>query len=61
MNQALLLNLAIIAAAIVCMVVLNNPLGLFTLMLLKDLPYGLMLPQVEEEEEDESKPIGFVQ
>lgn len=60
MNQALLLNLAIVAAAIVCMVVLHNPLGLFVLMLLKDLPYGLMLPAAEEPEE-ESKPIGFIQ
>jgi hypothetical protein len=60
MNQALLLNLAIIAAAIICSVALQNPLALVVLMLLKDLPYGLMLPQVEEEEE-ESKPIGFIQ
>ena len=60
MNQALLLNLAIIAAAIICSVALHNPLALVVLMLLKDLPYGLMLPQVEEEEE-ESKPIGFIQ
>ena len=49
MNQALLLNLAIIAAAIICSVALQNPLALVVLMLLQDLPYGLMLPQVEEE------------
>lgn len=60
MNHALYLNLAIVAAAIICMVVLHNPLGLFVLMLLKDLPYGLMLPAAEEPEE-ESKPIGFIQ
>lgn len=60
MNQALILNLAICVCAIVCLVVLNNPLGLFVLMLLKDLPYGLMLPVVADGEE-ESKPIGFVQ
>lgn len=59
MNQALYLNLAIIAAGIICMVVLHNPLGLFGLMLLKDLPYGLMLPPAVEEEE-ESKPMGFI-
>lgn len=60
MNQALTLNLAIIAAAIICSVALQNPLGLFVLMLLKDLPYGLMLP-VAAEEEEESKPMGFIQ
>lgn len=60
MNHAFYLNLAIIAAAIICMLVLHNPLGLFVLMLLKDLPYGLVL-QSSEEGEEESRPIGFVQ
>lgn len=57
MNQALFLNIAIIATVIICMTILHNPLALFALLLLKDLPYGLMLPVSEEEE---SKPIGFV-
>lgn len=62
MNQALLLNLAVIAAAVICSVALHNPLALVAMMLMKDLPYGLMLPQVEEKEEkEESKPIGFIQ
>lgn len=59
MNHALYLNLAIVAAAIVCMVVLHDPLGLFALMFLKDLPYNLMLPAAKEPKE-ESKPIGFI-
>lgn len=60
MNHALYLNLAIILAVIVGMVLLQNPLVLFALLLLKELPYGLLM-QTTEEEEDESKPIGFVQ
>lgn len=59
MNQALLLNLAIIACVIICMVVLHNPLGLVALMLLKDLPYGLLAPSSEEK--PKPKPIGFIQ
>lgn len=61
MTQALLLNIAIIAAIIVCLVCLNNPLALFGLLLLKELPYGLMIPPTEDEEEEQSNPIGFVQ
>lgn len=63
MNQALILNLAVIAAAVICSVALHNPLALVAMMLMKDLPYGLMLPQQaeEEEEKEESKPIGFIQ
>ena len=61
MTQALLLNIAIIAAIIVCLVCLNNPLALFGLLLLKELPYGLMIPPTGDEEEEQSNPIGFVQ
>ena len=60
MNHALYLNLAIILAITIGMVLLQNPLALFALLLLKELPYGLLM-QTTEEEENESKPIGFVQ
>lgn len=55
MNQALLLNLAIIACIAAGMIYLQNPLALFGL-LLKELPYGLL---VQQDDEEESKPIGF--
>jgi len=57
MNQALLLNLAIIACIAAGMIYLQNPLALFGLLLLKELPYGLLVK--EDEEEPEGKPIGF--
>lgn len=56
MNQALLLNLAIIACVTAGMLFLQNPLALFGLLLLKELPYGLL---VQQDDEEESKPIGF--
>lgn len=58
MNHALLYNLAIIAAIIVCLVVLKNPLALFALLLLKELPYDLMVQSAGNEEDP--NPIGFV-
>lgn len=60
MNHALYLNMAIIGAVIACIIFLQNPLALFGLLLIKDLPYGLAM-QHREEDEDETKPIGFVQ
>ena len=62
MNQALLLNLGILIVIGVCLVQLNNPLALFGLLLLKELPYGLMLQgSGEEEVEEGGNPIGFIQ
>lgn len=61
MNHALYLNLAIILAITIGMVVLQNPLALFALLLLKEMPYGLMVQPDPEEPEEESKPIGFIQ
>lgn len=58
MNQALLLNLAIIACIAAGMIYLQNPLALFGLLLLKELPYALLVQQ-DDDEEEESKPIGF--
>ena len=64
MNETLFLNIAIIAAIITCMVCLQNPLALFGLLLLKEMPYALMMQSMtqagEEEEEEESKPMGFI-
>lgn len=62
MNHALYLNIAIILTVIVGMCVLHNPLALFALLLLKDMPYSLMIPATSTEEEEEpSKPMGFIQ
>jgi preprotein translocase subunit SecG len=63
MNQALLLNIAIVAAIIVCLVVLQNPLALFGLLLLKEMSYGLSASSQEDSESvetDEGSSIGFV-
>jgi len=60
MNQALLLNLGILIAIGICLVQLNNPLALFGLLLLKELPYDLLVQRSEEVDED-GRPIGFVQ
>jgi hypothetical protein len=63
MNQALLLNIAIVAAIIVCLVALQNPLALFGLLLLKEMPYGLLASSQEDSESvetDEGGSIGFV-
>lgn len=63
MNETLILNVGIIAAIIVCLVVLHNPLALFGLLLLKELPYGLAMAQVSappDDPEPEGRPIGFI-
>lgn len=60
MNQALALNAFIILAVLVAMVVLKNPLALFGLLLLKELPYGLMVPQESADEVEDAEGIGFV-
>lgn len=57
MGYALGLNLLIIAFLAAALLVTSNPLVLFGLLLLKELPYGLLVP---EDEEEEGKPIGFV-
>lgn len=57
MNQALFLNLAIIAVILVTLVALQNPLALFGLLLLKELPYDLLM----RGDEEKADPIGFVQ
>jgi hypothetical protein len=63
MTETLFLNFAIITAVIVCLVCLQNPLALFGLLLLKEMPYALMMQsmmQSSDDEEEESKPMGFI-
>ena len=56
MNQALILNLAIIAVAVGGMIGLNEPLALLALFFMQDLPFGLL---VRQQEEKPGRPIGF--
>lgn len=58
MIHALLLNIAIIAIVAFALFVTSNPMVLLILLLLKEMPYGLLA--IEDEGDDESKPIGFV-
>ena len=58
MTHALLINLAIIAAIITTICLTNNPLALFALMFLKEMPFGLLLQNNDDEEE--GNPIGFI-
>lgn len=58
MEHALILNIAIVIAVIIGMVVLENPLALFALLLLKEMPYGLL--QKDEEDSEDPEGIGFI-
>lgn len=60
MKQAILLNFGILIVIGIALIQLQNPLALLGLLLLKDLPYGLLVQQ-DDEEEEESQPIGFIQ
>lgn len=57
MGYAIALNLLIIAFLSAALYLTSNPLVLFGLLLLKELPYGLLVP---EDDEEEGKPMGFV-
>lgn len=59
MTYAICLNVAIILAIIFTVIFTHNPMALFALLMLKDLPYGLLLPAATPAEEKPSKPIGF--
>lgn len=59
MNHALLLNLAIIGLIVVALILTSNPLALLGIAFIRDMPYGL-LAQDDEEEEEKGRPIGFV-
>jgi len=58
MLHALLINLAIIGAIVLTIILTSNPLALFALMFLKEMPFGLMLG--DQDEEEQGNPIGFV-
>lgn len=62
MNHALVLNLAIIALILTALVITGNPLALLAIVLIRDMPYGLLQSDDEDEDEEEEKsnPIGFV-
>lgn len=59
MIHALILNLAILGLIAGVIVVTGDPLALLGIVFLKEMPYGLLAQDMEDEEE-ESKKIGFV-
>jgi len=62
MTAALLLNFAILAFLGAALAITGNPLVMFGLLLLKDLPFGLLLPS-EKEDQAEAEPaqaMGFL-
>lgn len=59
MLHALILNALILIVIAVALYLTSNPLVLMCLLLLKEMPYGLMVKD-EEDEEDEEKPMGFI-
>jgi len=58
MNHALLLNLAIIGLIVFALISTSNPLALLGIAFLREMPYGLL--QQDEEEEEKGRPIGFI-
>jgi hypothetical protein len=64
MNHALILNIAILVLIVVALAMTNNPLVLLGIAFLKEMPYGLMQQESDEElvesEEESGRPIGFV-
>lgn len=71
MKFALILNGFIVTAVLACMWVTNNPLALVGLAFLKDMPYGLMIDEIQanngslkpepEVNDYQGTGIGFVQ
>lgn len=59
MNHALILNALIVAVVLVALVITSNPACLLGMLLLKEMPYGLLTMQ-DDELDEEGKPIGFV-
>jgi hypothetical protein len=58
MNQAFGLNTMIILLIVIGIFATSNPLFILGLLFLRDLPYGLVASESDNQEE-ESKPIGF--
>ena len=64
MNHALILNLGIILVIICGLIATANPLFIFGLMMLQEMPYGLLAQRKDDDEEDdddEPQPVGFTQ
>lgn len=62
-NHALILNLAIIALIALVIILTQNPLALLAIVLLREMPFGLLAQDSDDEGGDESggRPIGFIQ
>lgn len=58
MNHALILNAMIWIAVLAALFLTSNPVVLLGLLLLKEMPYGLLT--MEEEPDEKSTPIGFI-
>lgn len=58
MNHALILNFLITVAVITALVITSNPTVLLGLLLLKEMPYGLLT--MEPDEDEQGRPMGFV-
>ncbi|OYV36829.1 MAG: hypothetical protein B7Z80_14510 [Rhodospirillales bacterium 20-64-7] len=59
MPYAAIINVLILICILVTLVVLKNPLGLLAILVLPNMPYGLMADK-SDDEDDEGNPIGFV-
>lgn len=61
MKYALALNLAILATIFAVVFMTGNALALIALVLLRDMPYGLLADEGENGEDEQSgNPIGFM-
>lgn len=62
-TPALLTNLAIIVGAVLTVWITSNPLALFVLMLLKDVPFVIQQPYSADQADDDEEggqPMGFI-
>lgn len=60
MLHALFLNFCILVAAIIGLFVTDNALVLVVgLLVLRDLPFGLMMPNFSQQQEEDEPAIGF--
>jgi len=62
MNQALLMNLAILAAAVFGLYLTHDPLTLLIPgILMSQLPFGLLAQGQSGDDDEDSQPMGFTQ
>ena len=59
MKYALAVNIGIIVLILVALLVLKNPLALLAIVLLREMPYELLLPPEQEEPEEGEPCMGF--